>query len=143
MNSRHPHEGKLHPVFNALVFSLMFAALSSCKDSITDSDQPINLVFPDSNVSYSQHVEPLFQQGCAFGQCHGSSTAGGLNLESPSYSKLISRPGLVVSRESNNSLLVQRLDGRLQPRMPLNRTPLNQNQINGIKKWIDEGAANN
>jgi hypothetical protein len=143
MNRRPSNPGKLFLVVFTLVLAQILVALSSCKDTITDPDQPINVVFPDSNVSYSQHVEPLFQQGCAFGQCHGSNSAGGLNLESPSYSKLLSRPGLVVSRESNNSLLVQRLDGRLQPRMPLNRTQLTQNQVNGIKKWIDEGAANN
>ena len=143
MSRRPSHSGKLALVFFALVLAQILVALSSCKDTITDPDQPIDVVFPDSNVSYSQHVEPLFQQGCAFGQCHGSNSAGSLNLESPSYSKLMSRPGLVVSRESNNSVLVQRLDGSLQPRMPLNRTPLNQNQIKGIKKWIDEGAANN
>jgi len=140
---RPSHPGKQFPAVFVLVLAQILVALSSCKDTITDPDQPINVVFPDSIVSYSQHVEPLFQQGCAFGQCHGSASAGSLNLESPSYNKLLSRPGLVVSRESNNSVLVQRLDGRLQPRMPLNRTQLTQNQINGIKKWIDEGAANN
>jgi len=143
MNSKLSQNDKRFLTAFILIIVQLLIAISSCKDSITDSDQPINVVFPDSNVSYSQHMEPLFQQGCAFGQCHGSASAGSLNLEPPSYSKLIGRPGLVVSGESNNSVLVQRLDGRLQPRMPLNRTQLTQNQINGIKKWIDEGAANN
>jgi hypothetical protein len=40
-------------------------------------------------------------------------------------------------------LLVQRIDGRIAPRMPLNSQALTTNQINGIKKWIDEGAMNN
>ncbi len=140
---RPSHPGKLFLVVFTLVLAQILVALSSCKDTIADTDQPINVVFPDSNVSYSQHVEPLFQQGCAFGQCHGSASAGGLNLETPSYSKLMNRPGLVVPRQSNNSVLVQRLEGRLGSRMPLNRTPLTQNQVNGIKKWIDEGAAIN
>jgi len=52
-------------------------------------------------------------------------------------------PRLVVSGQSNNSLLIQRLDGRIQPRMPFNLTPLTQNQLDGVKKWIDEGALNN
>jgi len=117
---------------------------NSCEDAVTEPDQPINIVFPDSLISYSQHVEPLFQQGCALSACHGSASQGGLNLDAPSYSKLINhQPRLVVAMEADNSLLVQRLDGRVQPRMPLNRTPLNENQINGIKKWINEGAANN
>ncbi|MBF8247968.1 MAG: hypothetical protein HW374_768, partial [Bacteroidetes bacterium] len=93
MNRQSSQVGKLSLLFVALVLAQILVSLSSCKDTLTDPDQPINVVFPDSNVSYSQHVEPLFQQGCAFGQCHGSASAGGLNLESPSYSKLIGRPG--------------------------------------------------
>jgi hypothetical protein len=118
--------------------------IQSCKDTINEPNQPINIVFPDSNVSFSQHVEPLFQQGCVFSSCHGTASAGGLNLEAPAYSKLMNhQPRLVVSMSSDNSLLVQRLDGRVQPQMPLNRTPLNSNQIKGIRRWIDEGALNN
>lgn len=116
----------------------------SCKDEITgDNANPI--VFPDANVSYSKHVDPLFQQKCALAGCHaGSSAQAGLNLFQPSYSQLINhQPRLVVSGASNNSLLVQRIDGRIPPQMPFGREPLNSNQINGIKKWIDEGAQNN
>ena len=126
------------------LLSLPVALTNSCKDSSVEPDQLINIVFPDSNVSYSQHVEPLFQQGCAFSSCHGTASQAGLNLESPSYNKLMNhQPRLVVATEGNNSLLVQRLDGRVQPQMPLGRTPLSQNQIDGIKKWINEGAVNN
>lgn len=129
------------------VLGLGFAALSlvgACKDDVTDPNaDPI--VFPDANISYSQHVQPLFQQRCAIGGCHAGSTAqAGLNLSPPSYNNLMNHvPRLVTSGASNNSLLIQRLDGRIQPRMPANSTPLNSNQLNGIKKWIDEGALNN
>ena len=125
----------------ALVFSLL---VSSCKDQVTDPNvNPI--VFPDANISYSKHVDPLFQQRCALGGCHAGSTAqAGLDLFAPSYSSLINHlPRLVTAGASNNSLLVQRIDGRLAPQMPYMAQPLNANQINGIKKWIDEGAKNN
>lgn len=118
--------------------------ISSCKDQIEDPNvNPI--VFPSSNVSFSQHVETLFQQRCAFIGCHaGSSPAAGLDLSTPAYSKLMNhQPRLVNAGTSNNSLLVQRIDGRLSPQMPFNREPLTANQINGIEKWIDEGALNN
>ena len=127
-----------------LLLATPVTLIFGCKDSATDPGHSINVVFPDSNVSYSQYLEPLFQQGCAFSSCHGTASQRGLNLESPSYSKLMNhQPRLVVSMEGNNSLLVQRLDGRVQPQMPFKRTPLTQNQINGIKKWINEGAINN
>jgi len=36
-----------------------------------------------------------------------------------------------------------RIEGRVGARMPLNQSPLNQNQITGIRAWIGEGAKNN
>ena len=123
----------------ALLFSM-----GGCKDEITVPDvDPI--IFPDASVSYSQHIQPLFQQACAVGGCHAGSTAqAGLNLSPPSYNNLMNHvPRLVTSGLSGNSLLIQRLEGTIQPRMPLNGSPLNSNQLNGIRKWIDEGALNN
>ncbi len=117
--------------------------LSGCKDEIISDSSSI--VFPDSAISYSKHVEPLFSQRCTFSGCHGrGAPAAGLNLTPPSYSNLMNhQPRLVVAGQSANNLLVQRLDGRVPPQMPLNSTPLTANQLNGIKKWIDEGAQNN
>jgi hypothetical protein len=127
----------------ALLLGLSLS-MFSCKDQVTDPNtDPI--VFPDANVSYSKHVEALFQQRCALSGCHSSgAAAAGLVLTFPSYNSLMNfQPKLVNPGSSNNSLLVQRIDGRLSPRMPLNGQPLTTNQISGIKKWIDEGALNN
>jgi hypothetical protein len=118
----------------------------SCKDSIQDAKAP-DIVFPDSLVSYSQHVESLWTQACAFAGCHaGQSPAGGLSLERPSYHNLMNYPTLplVVQRDGTHSVLVMILDGRApQPMPPRNRPSLTQNQINGVKRWIDEGALYN
>ena len=133
------------PVTKRLLFAAAFTlSLSSCKDQITDPNvNPI--VFPASNISYSQQVDPLFQQRCALSGCHaGSSAQAGLDLLTPSYSNLINhQPRLLNPGSSVNSLLAQRIDGRLGPQMPYMAQPLNSNQIAGIKKWIDEGAKNN
>lgn len=60
------------------------------------------------------------------------------------YANLMSyQPQLVISGQGENSLLVQILDGRAIPQMPPAGERLNDNQINGIKTWIDEGALNN
>jgi hypothetical protein len=126
----------------AFVISLVL--FSSCKDQVSDPNtDPI--VFPDAGISYSKHVEALFQQRCAVSGCHSVGTAaGGLSLTLPSYNSLMNhQPRLVNPGSGNNSLLVQRIDGRIAPRMPLNSQALTTNQINGIKKWIDEGAMNN
>ncbi len=118
--------------------------VSSCKDSLTDAPPP-NIVFPDSGISYHTYVEPLFLQACASGGCHsGADPAASLNLETPSYHSVLDHvPQLVVQHDGEHSPLVWWLDGRIAPRMPIGRQPLTQNQINGVKKWIDEGAFNN
>jgi hypothetical protein len=115
--------------------------LVSCKDTQTGPKEEI--VFPDSNVSFSQHVGPLFQQKCAVGLCHsGNNPADNLNLEYPgSYFVLMSRPGLIVPNDGIHSELVLHLKGVLSLMPPTGK--LNDNQINGVKRWIDEGANNN
>jgi len=128
----------LIPIIGAL------ALVASCQDSITDAPPP-DIVFPDSGVSFGRHVEPLFTHACATAQCHGGDVpADRVNLEPPSYQKLLNfQPQLVVQHDGDHSLLVQRLDGRIAPVMPIGRQPLTQNQVKGIKRWIDEGAQNN
>ncbi|MGB2867161.1 MAG: c-type cytochrome domain-containing protein [Bacteroidota bacterium] len=127
--------------FSAMIFLLFWF---SCQDNVTGPG-PSDVVFPDSAVSYSQHVEVLFQQSCVSVGCHGGSNPGGnLNLERPSYRSLRDhQPQLIISGDGANSLLIERLDGRVQPQMPLRMQPLTQNQINGIKKWVNNGALNN
>jgi hypothetical protein len=53
------------------------------------------------------------------------------------------QPQIVIPNRGDVSALVRYLDGRLSPQMPLQQQPLTTNQINGIKKWIDEGALYN
>ena len=115
--------------------------LVSCKDQ-TSQNHTSNIVFPDSNVSFSKHVEPLFQQTCSGAGCHGGSQpAANLNLEVNMWHSLIDySPAIIIVKKGNNSPLVMYLDGRLSPQMPLRSQPLTTNQINGVKKWIDEGA---
>ena len=127
-----------------LIFGSALLIWNSCKDDIV-SARNSSVVFPDSGVSYSKHVEVLFQETCAVSGCHaGGNAGGGLDLTKPSYSKLMDHnPRLVVSTQSSSSLLIQRLNGTFGERMPKNLDPLTENQLKGIKRWIDEGAANN
>lgn len=110
-----------------------------------DDENPVSsdVVFPPNNVSYGAHVEPLFIEACAFSGCHGEvQPAAGLRLTS--YDNLMFNSNQVVIRERpDESILVLRIEGRLGARMPLNKPALNQNQINGIRTWIAEGALNN
>jgi len=104
-------------------------------------------MFPDSNVSFSKHVGPLFQQKCTGSPCHGGiAPAYQLNLEYPSYTALMTRGGVVVPGDAIHSILFQSIKGS-PPSMPPPNLPLSKqltaNQINGVKKWIEEGAKYN
>jgi len=120
------------------------ACIVSCNEDTTGPEgSPSDVAFPDSNVSYEQHVRRLFNQTCALGGCHDDGPhQSALRLTSWG-STVIDVPGVVVPGDPDNSTLVLRIEGRLGVRMPLNRNPLNQNQTNGIRKWVAEGAENN
>ncbi len=129
----------------AIIF-LGFVYLSlTCKDEVTGGDVN-SIVFPDSNVSYGDHVEPLFLALCAIpGGCHaGENPAGDLSLET--YDDLNTRIYVVyIPGDPENSRLVRAIEGKESgiPQMPLGRPPMNSNQLKGIRTWIKEGAKNN
>ena len=121
------------------------ALASGCKDENNpiDGDSPSNIIFPISGVSYAVHVQPLFNQTCALTGCHGDGAQSSI-LRLTNYDNLMYGGALVIVRnQPDQSTLVMRIEGRIGERMPLNRRALNQNQINGIRAWIGEGALNN
>jgi mono/diheme cytochrome c family protein len=100
-------------------------------------------------VDYATQIQPVFNSRCT--ECHaGGSAPQGLRLDAAnSYANLVN----VASREvpslqrvepgdPDNSYLVQKVEGTaaVGGRMPLNRTPLNQETIALIRQWISEGA---
>ena len=127
-----------------LLLSSLFLA-GGCKDENNplNGDSPSSIVFPSSNVSYGQHVQPLFNQACALSGCHGDGPQQS-SLSLTSYDKLMFGGTLVVVRgQPEQSMLVMRIEGRVGARMPSVQRPLNQNQITGIRAWIGEGAKHN
>lgn len=133
----------LHSAFLGLLLILL--GIAGCKDQNNPliGDSPSDVVFPSSDVSYSAHVQRLFNQACALSGCHDDGVA--LNrVKLTSYDHLLfDMVGVVVRGKPEESELVLRIEGRIGQRMPLNLNPLNQNQINGIRTWITEGAKNN
>jgi hypothetical protein len=106
---------------------------------------PSDIVFPVSNVSYSVHVQPLFNQACAFSGCHDAGQNQS-QLHLTSYGDAVlstSAVGVILPGKPDQSELVLRIQGTVGARMPPGVYPLNANQINGIRAWIVEGAKNN
>jgi hypothetical protein len=103
---------------------------------------PSTIVFPDHAISYSAQVQPLFDQACNFAGCHDNGTHQSA-LVLASYGQMMLTPGVVVPAKPDASTLVLSIQGSVGARMPPGAYPLNQNQINGIRAWIVEGAMNN
>lgn len=96
-------------------------------------------------VSFAKDVFPILKKECAVIGCHVPPNPEG-GLDQSSYDKLM-RGGnsgkAIIAGNAADSLLVKRIEGRIQPQMPFGGVPLPKEEINKIKQWIAEGAKNN
>lgn len=125
-----------------ILVAIIIISLFGCDDTITNQDVD-NMIIPSSNVSFSQHVYPVFQVKCF--SCHGNGIyEAGLDLTL--RSRFVDGR-IVVPGDTLTSILVWRIDR--PPRAGFNPMPpefmpqLTSNQIRGIKVWIAEGALDN
>lgn len=93
-------------------------------------------------VSFASQVAPVLIESCL--SCHGGfETENGFNLATFKGLLRGGRGGAAVEAgKSADSLLVRKLRGKGidGQRMPLNETPLSDEVIGLIARWIDEGA---
>lgn len=121
------------------------SAACGCKGSAPSGPggSPSTIIFPDHGISYSNQVQPLFDQACNFAGCHDAGQHESALVLTSYGLAVLTVPGVVVPGKPDNSTLVLRIQGSVGARMPPGQYPLNQNQINGIRAWIVEGAKNN
>lgn len=106
----------------------------------TSPSAPTATPSTSAQVSYSKDIQPIFSQNCV--RCHGGR--GGLYLDS--YAHVMDggvNGPVIVPGSPQDSLLVKRIEGIVQPQMPLGGTPLSQADIDLIVNWITEGAPDN
>jgi len=128
--------------------AVRFATLTT-KPVVTNADfvvvDPVNV----TPVDYVADIQAIFSSRCI--ECHaGASAPHGLRLSPEnSYARLVNVaseevPSLkrVKPRDPDNSYLIHKVAGTqaVGGRMPLNRTPLTEEQIALIRRWISEGA---
>ena len=91
-------------------------------------------------IDFDRQVHPILAERCVI--CHSQEKrSGGLSLATLNDTLDGGRSGATVKPGSSaTSLLVQRITGEAQPRMPLGGNPLNETQIAILRAWIDEGA---
>ncbi len=90
--------------------------------------------------TYGAQVLPILQQKCL--ACHsGAAKMGSLVMDTYDTLRQGGAHGpVIVPGKGSESRIVLMLEGRLQPRMPFNSTPLSPAEIDVIRRWIDAGA---
>jgi mono/diheme cytochrome c family protein len=96
------------------------------------------------NPSFAQDVKPILDKRCA--TCHSKRLKGGYSVAD--YDKVMTsgdNAPVILAGDAANSILAQMLRGIETPaggQMPPGR-PLNEEQIQLIERWINQGAQNN
>jgi mono/diheme cytochrome c family protein len=92
-------------------------------------------------VDYARDIAPLFEQSC--NSCHGAKKAAGqlrLDVKAPAMKGGMSG-AVILPGNSKDSRLMHRLLGLGgEKQMPLGGDPLKSEQIELVRRWIDEGA---
>lgn len=119
--------------------------LASCSKKLPT--QPDDNTPPDSNVTYSATIQPIFNARCV--SCHSASTPlSGVNLAT--YAATMASRGtqynalIVLPNNADDSALYDKLlsSPRFGSRMPQGGS-LTSQQIANIRAWISAGAPNN
>lgn len=123
----------------AVLFSSVY---SSCDGpNIISSD----IVFPDSLISFQNHVQPFFRVSCALQGCHSEENrASGRIMTTYSYLMFdIGNLGFISPYKPDESYVMHKLEGRSPFLYYCFRGHLKENNVRGMRKWIAEGALNN
>ncbi|HEY8514552.1 MAG TPA: hypothetical protein VIS07_03455 [Candidatus Binatia bacterium] len=108
----------------------------------------------NTKATYAGNVQPIYNQSCATSAvCHGNGAQYVVLSPAVSYHNtfLVESDGpngkqgpFIVPYQPDASFLYKKLDGTgAGERMPYNGAPLPDDQIEAIRNWILEGAANN
>lgn len=125
--------------FTAVIVITVMANFG-CSDTITNPDE---IVFPDSLVSFQNHVFPMIKFNCSYSGCHGVVTGANCQPYLDYFDLFKGASGLVILNEPDKSRLVQIFEYINDPHNRQYIWRVNDNQKKGIRKWISEGAKNN
>ncbi len=102
----------------------------------------------ERQVSYGADVEPILDRACR--ECHAIGKQGfaASGLSVASYEDLMrgTRFGpVVLAGDADSSVLVQLIEGRADPslKMPHGDESLYQGEIETVRLWVSQGAADN
>ncbi len=135
-------------------------SITGCSDQGTPP-QDAQFVIPDSNISFYNDIQPMLLAKCGSESgCH-SNSAVDVQEDRLQYTEILVKESLMAHKLKNGDRLVNIAIDKDNPQnarlylivlegfpnardqMPpywLNRSPLHETQIEGIKRWIGEGA---
>lgn len=135
-------------ISNYILLSAIIILSSGC---ITNTeDLSINGGNLPEDVSYSNSIQPIFNQSCGGSGCHtNGGSQNGVNLSS--YSTALNSVGsnygtnVIIKESPDESPLVDKIEPNpeIGSRMPLSGGYLSRDQIQLIRVWIQEGARDN
>lgn len=121
-----------------------FTVIASDGDLADTAVVMVAVVLNPTYISYSGEIQPIFDNNCAGSGCHIPGPALGLSLNN--YIQLMqggnSGP-VVIPGNPDSSIIIQRLEGTIQPQMPFLQPPLPDSVIQKIRDWIEQGALDN
>jgi tricorn protease-like protein len=96
--------------------------------------------YADSAPNFNTQVAPILQKNCL--ACHSSAAKmGGLVMENfDALMKGGAHGAVIVPGKPDQSRLIEMLEGKVQPRMPLGGDPLPAADIATMKAWVESGA---
>lgn len=98
-------------------------------------------------ISFSKDVMPVFTKKCL--NCHNTEDESPSGLYLENYKQLMSGESkhgpVVIPKKGEESILIKKLRGTTDfgRQMPRGRKPLEDDVIDMISRWIDQGAKNN
>jgi len=126
-----------------LVFSIVVIVIISanCGDSLITPNREIK--FPDSNVSYQNHVQPFLNIKCAYRGCHSAEDQKGGRIMTDYFNLFsVANTGLIIKGNPEESRIIQILRGN-----PIHRGIyefpagyFSENNVNGMVSWIKDYA---
>lgn len=141
-----------------IYFGIVFSSLGFlvfCSDDGLSPDK-INYIIPESDISYYDDLQPMFNGKCGFGsQCHSVENINnglffGTKESFINYQVSVTGEELVDPIKHRETaavfaplylIVTQRyINLERQPPLSYGREPLTENQINGILQWIADGA---
>ena len=108
---------------------IILSSLIACDDTLTVQDVDAKVI-PSSNVSFADHIYPIFQVKCI--SCHNATNPdGGLDLTA--YAAATSDLTIIFPGDPETSRLVWAVEGRagISPMPPIGYRTLTKNQIEG------------